>query len=650
MNIFKNRRLNLLILSFFVVRICLMLYGCANIARPSGGAEDVDAPVYERSNPSQLAKNVSGQEIEIYFDENVELEKAAEKVVVSPPQINIPIVSANGRRVSIELQDTLLPNTTYTIDFSDAIRDLNEGNALEDFTFSFSTGDVIDSLIVSGTVLEASNLEPVTGVYVGIQQDTRDSAFYTRPFDRVSKTNAYGRFSIHNVKPGSYRLYALKDANNSFSCDMPSEDIAFLDSIFIPSVRIEEVRDTIFTEAGAVDSVVVHLHKHHDPSDLILLTFNENKKNRYFEKVERLRENKITLYFAAPNDTLPTLKGLNFDATDWALIESSPTFDTISYWIKDSMIYRMDTLRFTQTYLYTDTLKQLVSRTDTLQASMRKVVRKTPQKKNKKDDDTTQVVTPMLTIGDKIASVMEIGAMPYLTFEEPLTSIDASKIRLEMLKDTLWIAQPMRVQKKDGAEREYEILAQYKPDAEYLLTIDSTAIQGLYGLHNNQFKKQFRIQKVEAYSNLLFKLTGAPDSSFVELLTEQDKPVRKSWVVGGVAKFIHVKPGTYYARIVLDENGNFLYDTGDFAQNKQPEQVFYLNLPLELRANWDVQQDWDIYATPLVKQKPLDITKNKPEEKRTQDGTNQTQSSGNLSGQNDQYGGGRISGGTRTGR
>ncbi len=632
-------------MSFLVVRISLLLYGCANVARPSGGPQDEEPPTYVRSNPGQMSKNFVGQQIDIYFNENVKLEKAFEKVVVSPPQINLPIVTSNGRRVRIELKDSLKANTTYTIDFSDAIRDLNEGNALEDFTFSFSTGDVIDSLIVSGMVLEASNLEPITGVYVGIQSDTRDSAFYTQPFDRITKTNAYGEFSIHNVKPGSYRLYALKDVNNSFSFDMPSEDIAFLDSIFVPSVSIEEMRDTIFTEAGAVDSVVVHMHQHYAPSDLILLMFNEQKKNRYFEKVERLRNNKITLYFGAPNDELPVIEGLNFDATDFAVVESSPTFDTISYWIKDSAIYQLDTLRFTQTYLYTDTLKELVPRTDTLLAAMRNVANRAP-KQSKKEADDKPIILPTLAIKDKIMSTMDIGQMPFIEFDEPLDEVDTSMIRLQMRQDTLWIEQAMRLRLKKDAARQYEVLAQYKPGSEYQLTIDSAAIRGLYGLQNKAYQKSFSIQNVEAYGNLLLRVAGAPDSSFVELLTEQDKPVRKAWVVDGVAKFIHVKPGTYYARIVLDENKNFVHDTGDYALKKQPEQVFYLNQSLDIRANWDVQQDWDIFATPLIKQKPLDITKNKPEEKRTKDGTNQTQSAG----QNNQYGGGSISGGTRTNR
>ncbi len=631
MDFFKNRTIRQIAVAFLVVRVSLLLYGCANMARPGGGPIDEAPPKYVKSTPSPSATNFKGTEIEIVFDENVKLDKAFEKVVVSPPQIEMPIVSSNARTVKVKLNDPLIPNTTYTIDFSDAIQDNNESNPLENFSFSFSTGDKIDSLIIGGAVLTAENLEPVTGMYVGIQSDLQDSAFTTKPFTRVTKTDAHGHFKIQNVAPGSYRIFALKDANSNYFFDMPSEDIAFLDSIVVPEMKAHLHQDTTWTEAGAIDTIVIHNHIDYTPNDLLLYSFNENKKTQYFEKGERLEKNKITLYFGAPSDSLPTLEGLNFDIEDWAIVEAVPTNDTIQYWIKDSLVYGLDTLKFTSTYLTPDSLKQLMPRTDTLSLSMRRQTpKKTDKKKKEEESDSTVVKTEFLAFKDDFGMSLNIGQNPIISFAAPLDTFDLSKLRLEVKKDSVYELQPFIFRPINGKVRDYELIAQLRPGTEYLFTADSTAFEGIYGLFTNKIEKKFKIKNVDEYSNLLFNISNAPDSSFVELLNSGDKVVRKALVENGTAKFVHVQPGEYYARIVIDENRNFKFDTGDYSVKRQPEQVYYYTDKIELRANWDVQQEWDVLGTSILKQKPLEITKNKPAEKKNKNGNknNSGQSSG----------------------
>ncbi len=621
MDFFKNRTVRQIAISFMVIRVSLLLYGCANMARPGGGPIDEAPPTYVKSTPAPFTTNFKGSEIEIVFDENIKIDKASEKVVVSPPQIEMPIVSSNARTVKVKLNDTLIANTTYTIDFSDAIQDNNESNPLENFSFSFSTGDKIDSLIIGGTVLAAENLEPVTGMYVGIQSDLQDSAFTTKPFTRVTKTDSYGNFKILNIAPGSYRIFALKDANSNYFFDMPSEDIAFLDTIIVPEMTTESHRDTVFAESGKIDTIMVHDHMSYAPNDIILYSFNENKKTQYFEKSERLQNNKVTLYFGAPADTLPTLEGLNFDIEDWAIIEAVPTNDTISYWIKDSLIFNLDTLKITSTYLATDTLLQLSPRTDTLSISMRKPREsKTEKKKDKEESDSTVVKTKFLDFKDSFGMGLDIGVNPVITFSEPIEDFDPSMLKLEVKKDSVYQLQPFIFRPVDGKVRDYELVAQLRPGEEYLFTADSTAFNGIYGLFTNKIEKGFKIKTVDQYSNLLFNIVNAPDSSFVELLNSSDAVVRKARVIDGAAKFIHVAPGEYYARIVIDENKNFLFDTGDYSVNRQPEQVYYYTDKIELRANWDVQQQWDVLGKSVLKQKPLEITKNKPKEKKNKNG------------------------------
>lgn len=191
---------------------------CANPGSgPDGGPYDETPPRLVSTSPKLGATDNQSKRITLVFDEYIKMENANEKVIVSPPQINTPDVRASGKSITVTLNDTLKPNTTYTIDFGDAIEDNNEGNPFGDFAFYYATGPHIDTLEVSGYVLNAADLEPIKGTLVGLQKDLADSAFRTRPFDRVGHTDSYGHFSIRGVAPGSYRIYALQDMDGTFS-------------------------------------------------------------------------------------------------------------------------------------------------------------------------------------------------------------------------------------------------------------------------------------------------------------------------------------------------------------------------------------------------------------------------------------------------
>ena len=192
------------------VAIVAVLYSCASIGRLEGGPIDETPPRFVAGSPLPGALHNKKKKIVIEFDEFIKLDKANEKVVISPPQVQQPEIKSNGKKVVVTLQDTLKTNTTYTVDFADAIQDNNEGNPLEAFTYTFSTGAELDSMAIAGTLLEASNLEPVKGMLVGLHANLADSAFTTLPFDRVGRTDSRGQFSIRGVAPGKYRIYALK--------------------------------------------------------------------------------------------------------------------------------------------------------------------------------------------------------------------------------------------------------------------------------------------------------------------------------------------------------------------------------------------------------------------------------------------------------
>ena len=202
--------------------------GCASRGSgPQGGPTDSNPPRVLSSVPSEGATHVQKQEIQIRFDEYVRLNQASEQVLVSPPSQSQPIIKAVGKKVSVTLNDSLLPNTTYTIYFGQAIQDNNENNPLQDYTLSFSTGDAVDSLNLSGSVVFAETLKPASGVLVGLHPaEAEDSVVYKKSFMRVARTNQTGHFELLHLAPGLYRLYALSDSNRTYTYER-NEPIAF---------------------------------------------------------------------------------------------------------------------------------------------------------------------------------------------------------------------------------------------------------------------------------------------------------------------------------------------------------------------------------------------------------------------------------------
>ena len=235
---YKNRMWMLVVAGVFSYLLPLTSYlftSCARMGSPDGGWYDDDPPKVLGSTPADQATNVKAQKVTIYFDEYIKLEDATNKVIISPPQLEMPEIKAAGKKIVVELKDTLKENTTYTIDFSDAISDNNEGNPMGNYTYSFSTGERIDTFEVSGYVLDAQNLEPIKGILVGLYDDLADSAFKTKPLMRVSRTDGSGRFVVKGIAPGTYRAYALQDADGDFRYGQKSEMIAFNHDTFEPS-------------------------------------------------------------------------------------------------------------------------------------------------------------------------------------------------------------------------------------------------------------------------------------------------------------------------------------------------------------------------------------------------------------------------------
>ncbi len=558
---------------------------------------------------------VKSTSFSIYFDENVQLEDAFSKVVVSPVQIQTPEVSANGKHVRVELKDTLVKGITYTIDFGDAIKDLNEGNVLDGFALDFSTGNRLDTLRVSGIVFDASNLEPAQGVMVCAYSNINDTAIHTIAPQRIARTNQYGQFTIRNLAPGSYRIYALNDLNRDYHWDR-SEDAAFLDTLITPWVENITVTDTLYA-ADRTDSLISRSGRRFMPNDVLLMMFNQQYKAQYLKDYKRIDRRRALVQLAAEPDSMPEIKivggPLDGQTSDkWALHQYNQTRDSIVMWLRDSLVAATDSLFLSVRYQKPDSLDVLQWTTDT----MRFFFHEPKKSKKELEADTLPPRFDLLRASVKTSTSHEVYNPIILTLDQPVERIDTAALHLEMMVDTIW--EPLKLTlEPDSLDPVLtrNIRHKWEPGTKYRFSIDSAAIYSIFGEHNPPFKHEFTVKKLEEYSTLTFLMPGIDSAAIVELLSSSDSPIRSERVVDGKAIFRHLAPGKYYARMYFDDNGDGKWTTG-LLDSIQPEEVAYYPKKLELKANWEVEQNWDIYETALDQQKPYAILKNKPKLKR----------------------------------
>lgn len=604
----------------FIIIAAAVMYSCANIGNPSGGPIDKTPPIFMRSNPTPNAVNVKDRKIEIFFDEIVTLKDPSTKIIVSPAQTEMPRMSALGRKVTVELVDSLLPNTTYTIDFSNSIQDNNEGNAIDNFAFAFSTGSVIDSMRVSGYVLDSRTLEPMQSVVVGLQSNLADSAFHKEKLQRVALTNDRGQFTIRNVSPGSYHIFALKDLDRDYKFGNPTEDIAFLDSIIVPSIGSREAADTVYNDLNEIDTIMRATRPAYFPNDILLSMFNEDRKSQYLANNLRVDSTRISLTFAAASDTLPSLSivGRNDVPDQWYTLERSLTNDTLTYWIRPPHLVSADTLMVATTYLRTDTASNLSWGTDTLKFTFQRQKAK-KKKKNEETDSLEQI--RFMELHPLANGTQEVYAPLLLQTGTPIErySREAFHLQRKLQNDTTFYpAEIKSIALRDStlSRRDLMLKVDWEPGAAYTLAVDSLAMTDIYGLQTKPLKVDFNVRKMEEYGNIVFNIPAVRDSAIVELLDGTDKVVLHTPVKNHRAELLNLLPGKYYARLFIDRNGNGKYDTGNYDMHLQPEETVYYPGAINLKKNWDVEQTWDIYATPIDKQKPEAIKKNKPERKK----------------------------------
>ena len=620
----------------------MMIAGCARMGQPDGGWYDDRPPQIIATTPADNGTGVKEKKVVICFDEYIKVEDATNNVVVSPPQLEMPEIKGAGKKIVVELKDSLKENTTYTIDFSDAITDNNEGNPLGNYTFTFSTGAQVDTMEVSGTILDASNLEPVKGIMVGLYADLEDSAFYTKPLLRVARTDSRGRFIIRGVAKGKYRAYALQDMDGDYKYSQKGEMIAFSDRIIEPTCGPDTRQDTIWRDSLRIDTIIRRGFTHFYPDDVVLRAFTVPLTDRYMIKNQRQEPDRLEFFFSFGSDSLPKMRGLNFDADSAFIVDASIKKDTITYWLKDTALVNRDSLEIEYSYHITDTLGQLVLQTDTLlmvpKISYEKRMKmhekelekwqKQQDKFKKKGERYDSVWTPKpLDIRVTAPSSLTPESYLYFTMPAPLARCDTSKIHLQAKVDTLWVPQKFDWQPRPQSILSYRLEAVWTPGTEYQLEIDSAAFESIYGIVNDKMKSTLKCKSEEEFGSLVVKIAGLPDSTtaIVQLLDKQDGVVKEARTQDdGSAEFYWLSEGKFYLRAFIDRNGNGIWDSGDFYKTLQPEEMFYLPKVIEIKANWDITTEWNLNQARLDRQKPLEITKQKPEKEKQLKNRNKT--------------------------
>ena len=486
------------------------LTSCARMGNPDGGWYDETPPKVLGATPADKATEVKAQKVKISFDEFVKIDNPTENVIVSPPQLQAPEIKATGKSIEVKLLYSLKANTTYTIDFSDAISDNNEGNPLGNYTYSFSTGAEIDTMEVSGYVVAAENLEPVKGILVGLYANLADSAFEKQPMLRVSRTDSRGHFVIKGVKRGTYRVYALQDVDGNYQFNQKSEMIAFNHELIKPSVMDDTRQDTLWSDSLHIADIKRVGYAHFLPDNITLCAFHEVLTSRYLLSVTRNEANHFAVNFSYGNPKLPQIKGLNFNAHDAFIAIPNAKRDTIDYWLRDTALVNQDTLRMEMTYLMTDSAGQLVSQTDTLEvlskqpyerrmkqlkATYEKWQKQQEKLKKKGEPYQTEMPRPTLAIRMQNANEIDPEKRLQLQFETPISTIDTTKVHLYTKVDSLWYRanyQLLPATRRNAEGRfvrpdslkygmNYEISADWKPGQDYSFETDSTAFTDIYG-------------------------------------------------------------------------------------------------------------------------------------------------------------------------
>ena len=583
------------ILIVAVLAWIVIISSCANPGMPEGGYRDTIPPVLLKTDPVYKSVDNKSSEVRLTFNEYLNTEEISEALVVSPPMTKKPSILTKSKTLIVKFNEELKDSTTYSLDFKSSLADNNEKNIIEDFRFSFSTGPVYDSLRVSGHLADAFNLKPVEKGLVLLHSNLHDSAvFKVRP-DYIAKTDKEGKFLIDNIAPGKYHIFALNDANNNLIYNEGAEEIAFYDSIVVPSAVFEAEPDTIRTEK---DTIVVLGHTHFSPEPIYLSQFTEDLFEQYLETSKRDSRYKCTFVFGEPVKDTFALRLLNYNTENWYQIEYNEKFDSLSVWITDTLAARLDTLMAEVAYFQLDSMDQVFLKKDTVELAFVDLEKERAQKRKKdKDESEKKTVEQFNWQTDLNGATVELNKKLGISSPEPLFAFDETKIKMYLSEDTLKMPLKFSIEKDTITYRKYLIGYKWLPGTTYSFEIDSAAAINIFGISSRKFTTRFSSREEDFYGSLELDLSNVVMPLVVQLCSNSDeeKVVAERFIsTDGKVLFDYLLPEKYKIKLIYDSNGNGKWDTGSFQDKTQPEKVIYLNQVHKVRSNWDESLVWDV--------------------------------------------------------
>jgi hypothetical protein len=588
---------------FFLLSALIMLVcACAKISTPSGGLRDRQPPAVIKSIPENGSKNFREKRVSVTFDEYVVLDNITEKFMVSPPMKKKPRVFIRGKSVNVEFDDELKDSTTYTFYFQNAIKDLNEGNILDNYKFVFSTGPVVDSLSVTGNVYNSFNLEVPEKTLVLMYRELADSAVVKHLPDYISRVDQSGYFRIDNVNQGSYRLYALKDIDNSKNYNLTEEEFAFISSpVEITSEKnfIPAVKDTtVLTKGtGKVAEPLTLMGEHQ------LILFAARKNNHYLTSSDRDFKYQMIYTLSLPPDSLKFDFSIPGTSEDAYFMERSKEKDTIKVWLTDSTLYSQSQITTLVRYPFTDTIGRLGYKEDTI--LMRFLAPRAPRVAKVKK--TVFSVKYNLLTGS-----LKPGQQIVLNAETPFRQPDTTRIRLYELVNTDRIKIPYVLTKDSSNTCRYFLNANLIQGKKYLYVADSASFGNIYNEYSDSTGIKFSVRESESYSKLTLNIHNYEGARIIQLLNNTEKLVSEAYMKeDGKLVFPLLESGFYRVRIIYDLNGDGKWTTGDFNTGRQPEPVSYYPGEIEIKTGWNLEQDWDVGAKNVKDQKMREKRKTK---------------------------------------
>ncbi len=575
----------------------VIISSCANQGMPTGGPRDSVPPVLLETSPEFKALNFTGDKVQFTFNEYIISDEVSEKLVISPPLEKRPIIRTKGKTLIVQFNEELMDCTTYSLDFKNSIADNNEKNPYKSMRFSFSTGDVYDSLRVAGMLTNAFNLEPVENGLVLLQKNLHDSAVYNVRPNYIAKTDETGVFLIDNIAPGKYHIFAINDANNDLIYNEGAEEFAFVDTLVVPSAEFFEELDTL---VKGTDSLLVLGHTHFYPSPFYLRQFTEEIFDQYMDSYSRDSRYKCNFVFSESVKDTFDIRLVDNDATDWCQLEYNEKMDSLVVWIADTMVARLDTLFMELSYYQLDSVAQLYVQKDTVEMNFTDKVEKKAKKKRKSKDDEKEKPKPIQQFNwttSASASIIELNRGISFIAPEPVSYFDSTQILLFLTEDTLKTPLKFEFEKDTSVWRQYQISYKWEPETNYTFEIDSAACTNIYGISSKRLSKKFKTREEDYYGTVTVNATNVPCPVLIQLLKNNDDEtvlMEKITDKDGTVIFDYIVPDKYKVKVIYDENGNGKWDTGSYQDKFQAEKVVYNNEVVKVRSNWEKELIWDL--------------------------------------------------------